>query len=73
MEEFAGAVVLQPTSRKILGDRIEEGELTGRGLSRLLRVARTLADLEQVDVVGDDHVIAALDLKILCDGSEVAA
>lgn len=73
MEEFAGAVVLQPTSRKILGDKIEEGELTGRGLSRLQRVARTLADLEQVDVVSDDHVIAALDLKILSDGSEVAA
>jgi magnesium chelatase family protein len=73
MEEFAGAVILRSTSREILGDKIEEGELTGRGLARLLRVARTLADLERVDVVGDEHVIAALDLKVLSDRGEVAA
>lgn len=72
-EQFAGAIVIPAASKKILGDRIEEGELTGRGLSRLLRVARTLADLQQDDVVGDDHVIAALDLKILSDRAEAAA
>jgi magnesium chelatase family protein len=73
MEEFAGAVILQSTSREILGTKIEEGDLTGRGLSRLLRVARTLADLEQDDVVGDEHVVAALDLKVLSDSGEAAA
>jgi magnesium chelatase family protein len=37
--------------------------LSGRGYDRALRLARTLADLDESDVVGAEHVAEALSLR----------
>ena len=57
-------VVLGPSARSILAHAIENDSLSGRGLDRVLRVARTLADLEEERKVGDHHVAQALGLRL---------
>lgn len=57
-------VTLGPTARSILAHAIEHDSLSGRGLDRVLRVARTLADLEGEAKVGDPHVAQALGLRL---------
>ena len=46
--------------QKLLDTIIDEGVLTARGFNRVLRVARTLADLALRDVVGDADIATAL-------------
>lgn len=57
-------VTLGPSARLLLGHAIESDSLSGRGLDRVLRVARTLADLEQEPAVGDAHIAQALGLRL---------
>jgi len=48
----------------LLRRELETGRLTGRGLHRIRRVARTLADRDGAhETVGDEHVAAALALR----------
>ena len=47
-----------------LDRRLRSGTLTARGLHRVRRVARTLADLDGCDVLGEDHVCAAMALRV---------
>ncbi len=42
--------------------------LSGRGITRLLRVARTLADLEQLEHVSEEHVAEALGYRTRGEG-----
>jgi magnesium chelatase family protein len=42
---------------------VEARRMTGRGAARIRRVARTLADLEGTDALGDAHVLAAAELR----------
>ena len=48
------------TSRRLLGDAADRLRLSARGYHRVLRVARTLADMEGVDGVARIHVAEAL-------------
>lgn len=49
----------------LLRHQLEIGRLTGRGLHRIRRVARTIADLDgDNDVVGERHVAFALQLRV---------
>jgi magnesium chelatase family protein len=57
-------VALRPSSRALLGHAIENDALSGRGMDRVLRVSRTLADLEGEIKVGDHHVAQALGLRL---------
>lgn len=66
------AVDLPTSARKLISDAIDGGSISGRGLNRLVRVSRTIADLEGVDAVVDHHVSEALQLKTP-DLEEVAA
>ncbi len=55
---------LSRDARRLLGDRIRAGELSARGLDRVRRVARTLADLDgTAGPVEDEHVAVALELR----------
>lgn len=54
---------LSPRARSDIGDAIDAGQLTGRGVDRVLRVARTLADLAQRDEIPDECVAQALLLR----------
>lgn len=50
---------------RVLEWRLRAGSLTARGLHRVRRVARTLADLDGGPAeVGEDHVCAALSLRV---------
>jgi len=48
---------------------IERLNLSARAYDKVLRVARTVADLDGAEGVGDDHILAALNYRKL-DGSE---
>ncbi|WP_239336024.1 YifB family Mg chelatase-like AAA ATPase [Frankia sp. CiP3] len=54
-----------PTSATRLADRVfESGQLTARGLDRVLRIAWTLADLAGVECPGPTQLGMALDLRL---------
>jgi magnesium chelatase family protein len=56
---------LAPAARAVLRRELEAGRLTGRGLHRVRRVARTLADLDgKDDLVDEASVVMALSLRI---------
>jgi magnesium chelatase family protein len=57
-------IPIEPEARRLLETRLRQGRLSARGLHRVRRVARTLADLagRQADVTEDD-VYAALALR----------
>ncbi len=56
---------LSAGARAILGRELESGRLTGRGLHRVRRVARTIADLDDKDELVDEaSVVMALSLRI---------
>ena len=50
-------------ARRLLRTAVDRARLTGRGYDRVRRVARTLADLDEAEVVGDEHIAEALALR----------
>ena len=56
---------LSPDARRLVEHRLRSGRLSARGLVRVRRVARTLADLavEDPEVVDERSVAAALELR----------
>jgi magnesium chelatase family protein len=65
---------LTPAATAILEHRLRTGSLSGRGLHRIRRVARTIADLADAGtVVDEDHVCLALGLRADVIAPEVAA
>jgi magnesium chelatase family protein len=61
LDEVAALV---PAAWDVLERRLRSGLLSARGLHRIRRVARTLADLDGVDgPVGEEHVCGALELR----------
>lgn len=60
LEELAAP---EPTGRKLLTDAADRLKLSARGYHRVLRVARTLADLEGAARVARIHVAEALSYR----------
>lgn len=61
LERFAP---LDDSARALLRTELEAGRLTGRGLHRVRRVARSLADRTgDIDVIGDELIASALALR----------
>jgi magnesium chelatase family protein len=54
------SAALTPEGRRMLGDAIDALKLSGRGLDRVRRLARTIADLEGCAEVTDTHLGEAL-------------
>lgn len=52
-----------PDAEYLLGRAVDQAGLTARGYDRIRRVARTLADLDAIDKVGEGHVAEALALR----------
>jgi magnesium chelatase family protein len=71
--------VLQDVARidsaglSLLRDAADSMRLSARGYHRVLRVARTLADLDAADSVSHVHLAEALSYRALADGSRRAA
>jgi magnesium chelatase family protein len=54
---------LHPDGARLLASKLREGALTARGLHKVSRVARTVADLMGAEQVGEEHVCDALTLR----------
>jgi len=54
---------IHPDGSRLLASKLREGVLTARGLRKLTRVARTVADLAGAERVEEDHVADALCLR----------
>ena len=66
--ELTGAVLeeavrLTPAAARVLEHKLRVGALSARGLHRVQRVARTVADLTGGDAVTEEHVCSALELR----------
>lgn len=59
---------LDAKARAVLWPELDSGRLTGRGLHRVRRVARTIADLHGEEVLRAEHVAAALALRVRLAG-----
>ncbi|MBC7579976.1 MAG: ATP-binding protein [Tardiphaga sp.] len=68
-------VVAQPdaTGQALLRDAAETMKLSARGYHRVLRVARTLADLDGADRIGRPHLAEALSYRALAEEARRAA
>jgi magnesium chelatase family protein len=58
------ALAYAPPALTLLNKAVAAGLLTGRGVDRVRRVARTIADLAGDDKAGDDHVAEALAFRV---------
>ncbi|HVT42066.1 MAG TPA: YifB family Mg chelatase-like AAA ATPase [Acidimicrobiales bacterium] len=55
--------VLAPDAGSLLATKLRDGALSARGLTKVTRVAQTIADLGEADVVSYGHVCEALSLR----------
>ena len=63
--ELERAAPLGAPAQSVLGEAIEKLGLSARGYHRVWRLARTLADLDGIEVVGKTSVAEALTLREL--------
>lgn len=61
------------SAQRALDQLVCRGQLSARGVDRVLRVAWTLADLDEIDVPGTEHVDGALALRGASGSSAWAA
>ncbi|MDU1809249.1 MAG: ATP-binding protein, partial [Bradyrhizobium sp.] len=64
---------LDAPGQKLLREAAETMRLSARGYHRVLRVARTLADLDHADTIGRLHLAEALSYRALAEDSRHAA
>ena len=55
---------ITPSALRLLAELYDRHALSARGHTRILRVARTVADLDQSDMVAPDHVNIAASLRL---------
>jgi magnesium chelatase family protein len=70
---FDSKLLLDREARVDLGAAIDALALSGRGVDRLLRVARTVADLEQNEQVSRTDLFNALSFRLLPSDERAAA
>ncbi len=70
LEETAA---LDAEGKKLLADIAERLKLSARGYYRILRVARTLADLERSETVKTKHIAEAANYRLMRPGQTLAA
>ena len=64
---------LRPDARRLLERMVRSGRLTARGMHRIRRVSRTVADLMgHVGAVDEVHVASALALRVPVAGTDAA-
>jgi magnesium chelatase family protein len=66
--EARRAATLAPAAAALLGRAVDRLGLSARAHDRLLRVARTIADLDDADSVGPDHLAEAIGYRAAAAG-----
>ena len=56
---------LSPTCKNLLRQAMQELDLSARGHDRILRVARSIADLESCDSIKEEHLAEAIQQRTL--------
>ena len=51
-------------AEEILRESFSRLGLSARGYDRILRLARTVADLEEADIIGEEHVLEAVQYRV---------
>lgn len=64
-EQFEKACIIDKSAEKTLKDAFESLGLTARAYDRVLKVARTIADLEQTEIIRSEHVLEAVQYRSL--------
>jgi len=59
---------LKPEAKRLLVRAIDHFALTGRGYVRVLKVARTIADLAGADIIEAEHLAEALQYRAFEEG-----
>lgn len=62
-KDFLQALRLEPAGQKILSQAIERFNLSPRGYFRILRVARTIADLDRSEQIQENHIAESLQFR----------
>ncbi|MDR0184606.1 YifB family Mg chelatase-like AAA ATPase [Lysobacter arvi] len=70
--ETAAACRLADADRLLLERAVDALQLSARSMHRIMRVARTIADLEGVDAIGTAHLTEAISLRRASRGLEAA-
>nr|MCR5082462.1 magnesium chelatase [Parasporobacterium sp.] len=55
---------LSDTQEKLLGQAVKKLDLSARSYSRILKVSRTIADLDGSEKIRDEHILEALSFKL---------
>ena len=69
VSELGRHCALAPGSRRLLSRAMEKLHLSARARDRVLRVARTIADLSQCECIDDTHVAEAISFRTLDRGA----
>lgn len=64
-EQFEKTCIIDKAAEKTLKDAFESLGLTARAYDRVLKVARTIADLEQSEIIRSEHVLEAVQYRSL--------
>lgn len=64
-EQFQTACKIDSTAERTLKNAFESLGLTARAYDRVLKVARTIADLEQSEIIRSEHVLEAVQYRSL--------
>jgi magnesium chelatase family protein len=62
-QDIETCIEMEDSARSILSLSAEKFELSGRAFHRIIKVARTIADLEQSEVVKKEHILEALQYR----------
>ncbi len=59
--------LMDPSAKEMLKESFEALGLSARGYDRILRLARTIADLEGVEMISEKHILEAVQYRVSSD------